>query len=80
MIGSQIKANADTWSEFSSGQFAFAPFSLMGGLGQAARVFGGLDALEALLVSLNAAIFKEPVLGVRAQETTPEYRGDVTLP
>lgn len=80
MIGSQVKANADTWTEFSSGQFAFAPFSLMGGMGQAARVFGGLDDLEALLLSLNAAVFKEPVSGVRSETSAPEYRGDLTLP
>ena len=56
-VGSQIRANAGSWSEFSAGHFAFHPFTLMGGLPQAIRVFGGDDSLDALLTRLNAAVF-----------------------
>src|SRR6185312_12803598 len=52
LVGNQIRANADTWTEVSAGHFAFQPFSSMGGLSQAMRVFGGPDALEATLASL----------------------------
>ena len=41
LLGSQIRANADAWTEVSAGNFAFQPFSSMGGVGQAIRVFGG---------------------------------------
>ena len=56
-VGSQLRANADAWDEFTAGHFAFAPFTLMGGLPEAQRVFGGGDELEALLDSLNQAVF-----------------------
>jgi type I restriction enzyme R subunit len=49
LVGSQIRANADSWTEVSAGNFAFAPFSLMGGMGQAVRLFGGEKALDATL-------------------------------
>ena len=57
MIGSQIRANADTMDEFSIGHFAFHPFSQLGGMPQAVRVFGTEARLDALLDSLNAAVF-----------------------
>jgi type I restriction enzyme R subunit len=57
MIGHQLRANAGTMDEFSAAHFAFHPFTLMGGLPQAVRVFGGEARLEALLASLNAAVF-----------------------
>lgn len=60
MVGSQLCANADTWDEFSPGHFAFAPFTLMGGLPEALLVFGGLEALEDVIDSLNAAVFIHP--------------------
>ncbi len=56
-IGSQLRANAATWGEFTAGHLAFPPFTLMGGLPEALRVFGGADALDALLESLSAAVF-----------------------
>jgi type I restriction enzyme R subunit len=58
-IGSQIRANAGSWDEFSAGHLAFHPFTLMGGLPQATRVFGGDDALDDLLERLNAAVFAD---------------------
>lgn len=56
-VGSQLRANADTWDEFTSGHFAFPPFTLMGGLPEALRVFGGAEALDDILESLSAAVF-----------------------
>ncbi|MCV9916922.1 hypothetical protein OIV57_32935, partial [Burkholderia pseudomallei] len=56
-IGSQLRANADAWDEFTTGHLAFPPFTLMGGLPEAARVFGGESKLDALLTSLHAAVY-----------------------
>jgi len=80
LLGNQIRANAETWTEVSAGHFAFQPFSSMGGLGQANRVFGGEKALEATLTALNAAVFA--ATGSRADRgaSADEYRGDATLP
>jgi type I restriction enzyme R subunit len=58
VMGSQLRANADTMDEFSLGHFAFHPFTLMGGLPQAVRVFGSTERLEGLLHSLNEGVFK----------------------
>ena len=79
LLGSQIRANSDTWAEVSVGNFAFQPFSSLGGLGQAIRVFGGQKALEATLMSLNSAVF---VASRRTGQgpSSGEYRGDATLP
>lgn len=60
VIGNQIRANADTMDKFSVGHFAFHPFTLMGGLPQALRVFGE-DRLYALLLGLNEAVFGKSV-------------------
>ena len=56
-VGSQIRANADTAEAFTPGHFAFHPFSLMGGVNAAQRLFGGEAGLESLLNSMNAAVF-----------------------
>jgi len=56
-IGSQLRANADAWNEFTTGHLAFPPFTLMGGVPEATRVFSGDAKLDALLTSLNAAIY-----------------------
>ena len=80
LVGNQIRANADTWTEVSAGHFAFQPFSSMGGLGQAMRVFGGPDALEATLASLNAAVFGVTGDHAHRGSASNEYRGDATLP
>jgi type I restriction enzyme, R subunit len=80
LVGSQIRANADSWTEVSVGNFAFAPFSLMGGVGQAVRLFGGENALDALLKSLNAFVFADPTFS-DARDRQKEYaEGDRTLP
>ena len=61
MIGSQFRANADHYAgdgaEFSADQFAFHPFSQLGGLPQALRVFGGDERVQALIGSLNRHMF-----------------------
>ena len=69
-VGSQLRANADTWDEFTAGHFAFAPFTLMGGMPEALRIFGGTEALDDLLESLSAAVFgdakpSQPDLGAQ---------------
>ena len=55
-VGSQLRANADTWEAFSDGHFAFPPFTLMGGLPETLRVFGGTEAFDDVTDSLNAAV------------------------
>ena len=57
-VGSQLQANADDWTEFTAGHFAFAPFTLLGGMPEALRVFGGAERLDTLLESLTAAVFQ----------------------
>lgn len=60
ILGSQIRANADTLNEVTPEHFAyFHTFSQMGGLREAQRVFGDADALQSRLDSLNAALFNE---------------------
>jgi type I restriction enzyme R subunit len=65
LLGSQIRANADTLDEVMPEHFAyFQMFSQMGGLNEARRVFGGAVPLENLLEFLNAAVFggEEPAI------------------
>lgn len=61
MIGNQFRANAGHYTgpdaEFSVDQFAFHPFSQLGGMAQAIRVFGDQDRLTAMLASLNEHMF-----------------------
>ncbi len=60
ILGSQIRANADTLDEVIPEHFAyFHTFSQMGGLNEARRVFGDADALQSRLDSLNAALFND---------------------
>jgi len=80
LLGSQIRANADTWTEIAIGQFAFAPFSLMGGVAQAARLFGGEPALEDKLNSLNAFVYGGPTGAGQREWPQPDYPGDRTIP
>ena len=75
VIGNQLRANADTLDEFSLAHLAFPPFTLMGGVMQAVRVFGGEDRLESLLSGLNAAVFSkyptELLLAAEEQQLLP---------
>ena len=60
ILGSQIRANADSLDEVMPEHFAyFHTFSQMGGLNEARRVFGTADALQALIDSLNTALFHD---------------------
>jgi type I restriction enzyme R subunit len=79
-VGSQIRANADTWTEFTLGHFAFEPFSGLGGVGQAVRVFGGATALEARLALLNGAVYAPFPEAAATGRAAADYRGDATLP
>lgn len=58
LLGNQIRANAESLHEIIPEHFAyFHVFGQMGGLKEARRIFGGADALVALLGKLNAALF-----------------------
>jgi type I restriction enzyme, R subunit len=61
MVGQQFRANADHYwgegSEFLAEQFAFHPFSQLGGMTQAIRIFGSEGRMTALLESLNEHMF-----------------------
>jgi len=57
LVGGQLAANAGSWDEFTIDHFAFPPFTYLGGRPEAVRIFGGEPAVEALLESLNAAIY-----------------------
>ena len=61
MVGHQLRANADYYTgpdaEFSLDQFAFHPFSQLGGLAQAVRVFGRQERLAEVIGSLNEHMF-----------------------
>ncbi len=60
MIESYLKANVMTLDGFRDYDFDEHPFRTLGGYDRALRVFGGEDALERLLASLNAAVFPAP--------------------
>lgn len=73
LLGSQIRANADTLDEVMPEHFAyFQMFSQMGGLNEARRVFGGAAPLENLLESLNAAVFGGEEPPIASGSTQPE--------
>ena len=60
VVGEQIKANAATLECFEVYRFVNPPFSFNGGIDRAVQLFGGMDALEALLHDLNTAVFADP--------------------
>ncbi|MBI5436519.1 MAG: DEAD/DEAH box helicase family protein [Nitrosomonadales bacterium] len=57
VVGSQIRANAETWDKFTSNHFALPIFSSQGGYQNALRVFGGKAQLDEAMESLNANVF-----------------------
>ncbi len=59
VVGSQIRANAETWDEFTSDHFALPIFSSQGGYQNALRTFGGKAQLDEVMESLNANVFQE---------------------
>lgn len=58
VVGSQLRANAETWDEFTSDHFALPIFSSQGGYQNALRVFGGKAQLDEAMESLNANVFQ----------------------
>jgi type I restriction enzyme R subunit len=80
LVGNQIRANADHWTEFTLGHFAFEPFSGQGGIGRAVQLFGGASALEARLASLNAAVYAGSHDATVKGRGAADYRGGATLP
>jgi len=71
LVGGQLRANADTWTEFTADYFAFPPFTLLGGKPEAVRVFGGVEVLDARLDSLNGAVFGKNENDAPAGEKRP---------
>lgn len=75
MIGSQLRANADTLDEFTEGHLSFHPFTLMGGVQEARRVFNGDVKLQRILDDLNLAVFRSPATdeqdGAAARPSAP---------
>ena len=57
LIGSRIRADAMTIEGFWDYDLDLHPFAGLGGYDQAVRVFGGRDALDLVLGTLNVAIF-----------------------
>lgn len=75
LLGSQLRANADTLTEVIPEHFAyFHTFSQMGGLNEATRIFGGAGPLNRLLESLNAAVFSGDTSSSPLDDTQPEAR------
>ena len=70
LIGSRIRADAMTIDGFWDYDLDAHPFAGLGGHDQAVRVFGGRDALELVLGSLNVAVFGDdgPDLSARADD------------
>lgn len=79
MIGHQFRANADHYTgpdaEFSLDQFAFHPFSQLGGLAQAVRVFGRQERLAEVICSLNEHMFGPRDLGGGGGADGAEFTG-----
>jgi type I restriction enzyme R subunit len=71
IVGNQLRANADAWDEFTPGHFAFPPFTLLGGLPEALRVFRGSEALDSLLESLNGEVFQSEGQGGGSADGQP---------
>jgi type I restriction enzyme R subunit len=75
LLGSQLRANADTLTEVIPEHFAyFHTFSQIGGLKEATRVFGGAGPLDQFLESLNAAVFGGGTPSSPLDDTQPEAR------
>ena len=59
LIGSRIRADAMTIDGFWDYDLDLHPFTGLGGYDQAVRVFGGRDALDLVLGTLNVAVFDD---------------------
>lgn len=73
ILAGQIRANADDITEILPEHFAyFHTFSAMGGVKEAQRVFGGAQALQDLLESLNVALFTEEPAAAGSGDATQQ--------
>jgi type I restriction enzyme, R subunit len=59
MIEAQVKANAAELASFDAFRFTMPPFSLQGGVQRARALFGGEAGMQAMLGSLNGAVFSD---------------------
>ena len=57
LVGSRIRADAMTIDAFWDYDLDVHPFTGLGGYDQAVRIFGGRDALDLVLGTLNVAVF-----------------------
>lgn len=71
MVGSQIRANADTLDEFTADHFEFPPFSGIGGTRRAVQLFGGSGGMQSMIRSLNTAVFPQGAGSGGAQSGAP---------
>lgn len=70
----QIKANVETMERFDDFRFDMPPFSMIGGYQRARQVFGGDAGLEAVLASLNRAVFDSTSPGGNPETDQPSTR------
>ncbi len=70
LIESRVKANAMSIDGFWDYDFDDPPFTGLGGYDHAVRVFGGQDALDYVLGSLNIALFDGTEAHSSSSETT----------
>lgn len=74
MVGEVIRANAAELESFEPYHFANDPFRAIGGKRMAESLFGGADALAALLATLNAAVFPPmPPPGADPAQPSPSH-------
>lgn len=59
MMENQMRADVGQIEEWDASRFVVPPFSLQGGIQHARQLFGGQSGLDAMLASLNAAVFAE---------------------
>ena len=67
MVEAQLKANAADLASFDAFRFTMPPFSLQGGVQRARALFGGEAGLQAMLASLNRAVFGEDEPAARGE-------------
>lgn len=72
LLGSQIRANADTLTEIIPEHFAFFHvFTQIGGLSGARRVFGGAGRLEELTDAITLAVFGDDNTSTQRRNERP---------
>ena len=71
LVKEQIKANATELASFDSWRFDVPPLSMNGGFQRARAVFGGEAELEAVMTSLNEAVFGDEAPGSASAPDAP---------